>query len=76
MEAYMGRFNNPTRVGLRDRVTNELIVAFPQEVSGTDEEVYKKVFNWYSQQNSVLNSHGERNYFVDTITEDEYKLKR
>lgn len=68
----MGRFNTFTNVGLRDRVTRNLIAVYPEEVCGSDEEVYDKVISWYKDQDYARNDE-IRSYYVDTITDDEFK---
>ena len=68
----MGRFNNPAHVGLRDRITRVLIVVYPEAMAGSDEEVYRKVEAWFNNQGYSLGD-GSRMYFVDTLTEGEFK---
>ena len=68
----MGRFNNPVNVGLRDRTTRDLVAVYPEVIHGTDEEVYKKVNDWYYKQSCSAEDE-LRDYFVDTITDSEFK---
>ena len=68
----MSRFNNPVHVGLRDRVTMDLVAVYPETVVGSDEEVYKKAESWFNQQGYSLESKN-RNYFVDTLTDSEFE---
>ena len=44
----MGRFDGH-RIGLREKETNRLITAYPYNVAGTDEEIIKRVRDWFYQ---------------------------
>jgi hypothetical protein len=60
----MGKLDG-RRVGLRDKDTKELVIAYPYEVSGTDEEISKRVRDWYYQtsceaEDQLLNSYVDR----------------
>lgn len=71
----MNRFNNPVHVGLRDRMSRDLVAVYPHTVRGSNEEVYQEVESWFNQRGYSL--HDEpRQYFVDTITEDEFKAMK
>ena len=68
----MARFANPTKVGLRDRVTRDLVAVYPKIVKGTDEVVYKEVQDWYYKQ-SCSAENELNNLFVDTITDSDFE---
>lgn len=72
----MGKLDGQ-RIGLRDKDTKELIIAYPHITGGTDEQISKKVKDWYYQtsceaEDQILNS------YVDRLNNDEmnkYQLK-
>ena len=68
----MGKFEGAKKVGLRTKETNKIIAVYPEEFSGSDEEIKKTVKDWYYQQScgaedELLES------FVDVLTEEEIK---
>ena len=67
----MRTFEN-SRVGLRNKETRELIAVFPQNVSGTMQEVQKQVFDWY-YRTSCSAEEIMRNCIVDDLSENELK---
>ncbi|WP_010681041.1 hypothetical protein [Acetivibrio cellulolyticus] len=62
----------PVNVGLKDKVTNKLVAVFPHSIEGSQEEIEKKVFDWYYAQ-GCSNENELPKLFVDVITEDELK---
>ena len=67
----MGRFDGH-KIGLREKETNKLIVAYPYTTEGADEQVVKKVKDWYYQtsceaEDQLLTA------FVDFLSDDEIK---
>ena len=72
-----GRFfemtgNQPVKVGLRSKITNELVAVYPYSINGSPKEVEKKVFDWYYAQ-GCANENELPNLFVDTVTDGELK---
>lgn len=65
----MGRFDGQ-RIGLREQGTNELLIACPFTVNGTDEQIDKRVKNWFYQVSCSAESHLPT-AFVDFLDEDE-----
>jgi hypothetical protein len=68
----MSRFKGSARVGLRDKDTRKLIAVYPHAVKGTDSEIEDKVKFWFYQQSCGAEDE-LRNYFVDALTEQEFK---
>ncbi len=68
----MGRFNGQ-RVCLRERETNKLIIAYPFTLSGTDEQINRRVKNWFYQVTCSADCH-LLTAFVDTLNEDELEI--
>jgi len=67
----MGRFDGH-KIGLREKETNKLIIAYPYTIEGADEQVVKKVKDWYYQtsceaEDQLLTA------FVDFLSDDEIK---
>lgn len=67
----MGRFENQ-RIGLREKGTNKLIIAYPYKINGTDEQVSRRVKNWYYQTNCCTTDHLLK-IFVDFLDDEELK---
>jgi hypothetical protein len=71
----MKNFQNAEKVGLRDKTTKELIAVYPEKPVGTDEDIEKKVKDWYYQQSceaedQILNA------YVDFLSEHEMELHK
>lgn len=66
------RNSDPVHVGLKDKITNELIAVFPHTIEGTHEEIAKKVFDWYYAQ-GCSNEDDLPKLFVSVLTEEELK---
>lgn len=66
----MNSNNGPVNVGLRDKVTNKLIAVYPQSIEGSQQEIEKKVFDWYYSQ-GCSNENDLPRLFADVITEEE-----
>lgn len=64
----MGKYSE--FVGIRDKDTNRLIVAYPEKVSGTDEEIENKVKFWYYQKDCGA-EHRLEHYKVGNLTSRE-----
>lgn len=67
----MRTFEN-TRVGLRNRETGDLIAVYPGKVSGSVNEVKKRVFDWY-YATSCSAEEILRDCVVDDLSEQELK---
>jgi hypothetical protein len=68
----MKHFNGVARVGLRDKDTQRIIAVYPDVVQGTDSDIEDKVKFWFYQQSCGAEDE-MRNYFVDTLTDQELK---
>lgn len=68
----MNSDNRPVNVGLRDKVTNKLIAVYPQSIEGSQQEIEKKVFDWYYAQ-GCSNENDLPRLSADVITEEELK---
>lgn len=68
----MGKLENAEKVGLKDKETGKLFAVYPGKIEGTDEEVDKKVRDWYYKQ-GCANEDNLRNAYVDVLTEKEIK---
>ena len=68
----MGRFENATAVGLRNKETDKLIAVYPFKAEGNDEEIAKNVTDWYYMQHCSAEEE-LRNAYVDILTEAEIK---
>ena len=42
-----GKFEAAGRAGIRDKETEELVAVYPYKVNGTDQEIERKVHNWF-----------------------------
>lgn len=68
----MGKFESATTVGLRNKETEKLIAVYPFKAEGSDEEITKKVADWYYMQHCSAEDE-LRNAYVDILTEAEAK---
>lgn len=68
----MGKFESAEKIGLRNKETDKLIVVYPFEAEGSDEEITKKVTDWYYMQHCSAEEE-LRNAYVDILTETEAK---
>jgi len=68
----MGNLENAKKVGLRNKKTDKIIAVYPNEVSGTDEEISKIVKDWYYMQNCSAEEKLTLSY-VDSLTDEEIK---
>ncbi len=66
------RDNSPIHVGLKDKLTNKLIAVYPNPVEGTQQEIEKKVFDWYYAQ-GCSNENDLPRLFVSVLSEEELK---
>jgi len=60
------------KVGLKSKITNELVAVYPYSVKGSTKEIEKQVFDWYYAQ-GCANENELPNLFVDTLTDEELK---
>jgi len=70
----MSRFENATKVGLRDKKTRELIAVYPFSPIGNDAEIEKSVRDWYYQQSCAAEDRLLTSY-VDVLTDQETKSR-
>ena len=68
----MGKFTGVKKIGLRDKVSKELIVVYPFKVEGSDAEIEKAVRDWYYKQSCKAEDQLLTAY-VDVLTEQEEK---
>lgn len=66
------RDNSPIHVCLKDKLTNKLIAVYPNPVEGTQQEIEKKVFDWYYAQ-GCSNENDLPRLFVSVLSEEELK---
>lgn len=67
----MGQFDGH-RVGLREKGTNKLITAYPYKITGPDDQVIRRVKNWYYQTNCICHDQFSTAY-VDFLDDEEMK---
>ncbi|AEV70429.1 hypothetical protein [Acetivibrio clariflavus] len=61
--------NNPNKKAvLKDIVTEETVAVYPYNVEGSQEEIEKKVFDWYYAQ-GCSNEEQLPKLFVDIVSE-------
>lgn len=53
---------------LKDKLTNKTIAVFPYEIDGSNEEIEKRVFDWYYAQ-GCSNEDELPRLFVDLVSE-------
>lgn len=68
----MGKFAHGGSIGLRDKTTQKLIAVYPFTPEGSDDEVEKKVRDWYYKQSCAAEDQLLTAY-VDVLTESEIK---
>lgn len=70
----MGKFENAEKIGLRNKETNKLLAIYPNKAEGSDEEITKKVKDWYYMQDCSAEEE-LRTAFVDIVTPEEIKSR-
>jgi len=68
----MKYINKSDKLCLRDKDTNKLVAVYPYSIEGSFHEVEEKVRFWFYQQ-SCSAENELKNYYVDTLTENEIK---
>ena len=71
----MGKFESASTIGLRNKETEKLIVVYPFKAEGSDEEITKKVTDWYYMQDCSAEEE-LKNAYVDVLTEAEAKSRK
>lgn len=71
----MSKFENAEKIGLRDKVSKQLIAVYPLAVTGTDAEIEKTVRDWYYKQSCQAEDQ-LLSAFVDVLTEHEIKSRQ
>ena len=71
----MRKFENASAIGLRNKETDKLIAVFPFKAEGSDEEITKKVTDWYYMQDCSAEEE-LKNAYVDVLTEAEAKSRK
>ena len=71
----MGKFENASAIGLRNKETDKLITVYPFKAEGSDEEITKKVTDWYYMQDCSAEEE-LKNAYVDVLTEAEAKSRK
>lgn len=66
----MNRFENAKKIGVRDWISNDLLAVYPYEIQGSEEEIEKKVKDWFYQQSCSAESQLETS-FVDIVKPEE-----
>lgn len=68
----MGTLEKAEKIGIRNKKTGELLKVYPFKAEGSDEEITKKVTDWYYMQ--FCSAEEElRTAFVDALTAEEIK---
>ncbi|NLK72652.1 MAG: hypothetical protein GX285_06520 [Clostridiales bacterium] len=67
-----GKFEAAGRAGVRDKENDKLVAVYPYKVWGTDQEIKKKVKDWFYERNSDKCIDVE-NYYVDVLNPVELK---
>ncbi|SHJ70574.1 hypothetical protein [Parasporobacterium paucivorans] len=68
----MSKFSNAEKVGLRNKDTEKLLAVYPHRPEGNDDEIIKKVTDWYYSQNCAAEEL-MKNSYVDILTDEEIK---
>jgi hypothetical protein len=68
-------FKGTAYVGLRENGTDRLIAAYPHEVDEKDEDIEGKVKFWFYQQSCSAEDE-LRNYYVDLLSENEFRAMK
>lgn len=66
----MGKFENAEKIGVRNKKTDELLAVYPDKVEGSDEEITRKVTDWY-YTTSCSAEEELRTAYVDTVSAEE-----
>ncbi len=61
-------YNQSRKAVLKDKLTNKTVAVFPYEIEGSNEEIEKKVFDWYYSQ-GCSNEEELPRLFVDLLSE-------
>ena len=61
-------YNQNKKAVLKDKLTNKTVAVFPHEIEGSNEEIKKKVFDWYYAQ-GCSNEEELPRLFVDLLSE-------
>lgn len=70
----MGKYKNTDQIGIRSKENNRIIAVYPGKLEGSDEEIEKKVKDWYYQQ-SCGAEEDLLHAIVDKLSDDEIRLK-
>ena len=70
----MSKFIGANKVGLRSKESGKLIVVYPHNLRGTDQETEKAVLNWYYQTSCDAEERLHSAY-VDIVTDEEIKSR-
>ena len=68
----MNKFTQNIKLGIKDKESDKLIAIYPHPVENSSNETRHKVLDWYYKQDCSTSENIE-NYYVDTITETEFK---
>lgn len=66
------RFENVKKVGLRDKTTEKIVAMYPDKVEGTEEEIIKKVKDWF-YNTSCAAEDMLKTLYVDALTDSEVR---
>ena len=66
----MGKLEDASAIGLRNKETDKLIAVYPFKAEGSEEEITKKVKDWYYMQHCSAEEE-LRNAYVDVLTDEE-----
>jgi len=69
----MSKYDNAKKLGLRDKESKKLISVYPDKIEGTDEEIEKKIKDWF-YQTSCSAEEALWHSYVDVLTEEELKM--
>lgn len=66
------KYNANQHVGIKDKETGKIMAVYPHEVQENTKEFQNKVLDWYYKQGCSTSEYIE-NYYVDTVTEEQFK---
>lgn len=70
----MGKLESAEKICIRSKKTNKILAVYPDKITGTDEEITKKVKDWYyasgcEAEDELLTA------YVDVMTSEEIQSR-
>lgn len=71
----MGKLESAEKIGIRSKKTDKILAVYPDKITGTDEEISRKVKDWYytsscEAEDELLSA------FVDELTPEEIQSRK